>query len=55
MNELQKLLSEQVDWQIIAVTSVVIIGVALLAGFSCLFDDDEPPEDEYDDYNDRTG
>ena len=54
MNELQKLLSEQVDWHIIAVTSVIIIVVALLAGFSWLFDGDELPEDN-DDYNDRTG
>jgi hypothetical protein len=54
MNELQKLLSEQVDWYIVAVTSLIIIVVALLAGFSWLFNGDELPEDN-DDYNDRTG
>jgi hypothetical protein len=71
MNELQKLLSEQVDWHIIAITSVIIIGVAVLAVLSWLLDDLELPEekiirrakelnmfdddDEYEDYNDRTG
>ena len=54
MNELQKLLTEQVDWHIVAVTSAIIIAIALLAGFSWLFDGDELPEDN-DDYNDRTG
>ncbi len=54
MNELQKLLSEQVDWYIVAVASVIIIVVALLAGFSWLFDGEELPEDN-DDYNDRAG
>jgi hypothetical protein len=54
MNELQKLLSEQVDWHIIAVTSVIIIVVALLSVFAWLLDGDELPE-ENDDYNDRTG
>jgi type IV secretory pathway VirB2 component (pilin) len=58
MNELQKLLTGQVDWHIIAVTSVIIIGVALLAGFAWLFDKNELPEEKVDDENDfnhRTG
>jgi hypothetical protein len=66
MNELQKLLSEQVDWYIVAVTSLIIIVVALLAVFSWLldcdavdmFDDEEQPTDKVDDqndYNHRTG
>jgi hypothetical protein len=58
MNELQKLLSEQVDWHIIAVTSVIIIGVAFLAALAWLFDKDELPEEKVNDendYNHRTG
>jgi hypothetical protein len=35
-------------------TSILILGVGLLAAFAWLFDDDAPPE-ENDDYNDRTG
>ena len=45
MNELQKLLSEQIDWHIIALTSAIIIAVASLAGFSWLLDDEELTED----------
>jgi hypothetical protein len=54
MNELQKLLSEQVDWYIIALTAGFIMGVASLAVLAWLFDDDQLPDDN-DDYNDRTG
>jgi hypothetical protein len=39
-------------------TSILIFGIALLAGFAWLFDDDDLPDyqnDEYEDYNDRTG
>jgi hypothetical protein len=45
MNELQKLLSEQVDWYIVAVTSLIIIVVALLAMLAWIFDGDDLPED----------
>ena len=58
MNESQKLLSEQVDWLIIALTAGFIMGVASLAALAWLFDKDELPDyqdDEYEDYNDRTG
>ena len=58
MNELQKLLSEQVDWLIIAITSVIIIAVAVLAVLSWLLDDEEQPKDnvnDENDYNHRTG
>jgi hypothetical protein len=66
MNELQKLLSEQIDWQIIVLTSAIIIAVALIAGFSWLFDgeavdmfdDEEQPTEKVNDendYNHRTG
>jgi hypothetical protein len=58
MNELQKLLSEQVDWYIVAVTSLIIIVVAFLAALAWLFDKDELPAEKVNDendYNHRTG
>jgi hypothetical protein len=58
MNEFQKLLSGQVDWYIVAVTSVIIIVVAFLAALAWLFDKDELPAEKVDDqndYNHRTG
>jgi hypothetical protein len=45
MIELHKLLSEQVDWYIVAVTSLIIIVVALLAMLAWIFDGDDLPED----------
>jgi hypothetical protein len=40
-------------------TSILIFGIALLAGFAWLFDGDELSEEkkhnDQDDYNDRTG
>jgi hypothetical protein len=58
MNELQKLLTGQVDWYIVAVTSLIIIVVAFLAALAWLFDKDELPEEKVNDENDfnhRTG
>ena len=60
MNELQKLLSEQSDWIIISLTSGFIMGVLSLAALAWfwLFDKGDFPDyqdEEYDDYNDRTG
>jgi hypothetical protein len=40
-------------------TSILIFGIALLAAFAWLFDDDDLPKkkkhNDQDDYNDRTG
>ncbi len=58
MNELQKLLSEQVDWYIVAVTSLIIIVFAFLAALAWLFGKDELPAEKVNDENDfnhRTG
>jgi hypothetical protein len=42
--------------QIIVITSAIIFGIALMAGFVWLFDSDETPDnDDETDYNDRTG
>ena len=45
MNELQKLLSEQSDWLIIALTAGFIIAVAVIAVLLWILDFEELPED----------